>query len=92
MWTVLRETDPQASLSLWEALLPEEARQLPAELARGRCLPGRRTLPSAVASPVRPPAWAPVGPGRHAARLRYLKHRYGLGYETLCKEVSDSIS
>jgi transposase, IS5 family len=25
-------------------------------------------------------------------RLLYLKHRYGLGYETLCKEVSDSIS
>jgi hypothetical protein len=30
---VLRETDPQASRTLWEALLPEEARQLPAELA-----------------------------------------------------------
>ena len=30
---MLRETDPQASLTLWEALLPEEARQLPAELA-----------------------------------------------------------
>jgi hypothetical protein len=29
---VLRETDPQASLSLWEALLPEEARRPPAEL------------------------------------------------------------
>jgi IS5 family transposase len=25
-------------------------------------------------------------------RLLYLKHRYGLGYETLCREVSDSIS
>jgi Transposase domain (DUF772) len=24
-------------------------------------------------------------------RLLYLKHLYGLGYETLCKEVSDSI-
>jgi IS5 family transposase len=22
----------------------------------------------------------------------YLKHRYGLGYETLCKEVSDSFT
>ena len=30
---MLRETDPQASLTLWEALLPEEARRLPAELA-----------------------------------------------------------
>src|SRR5207247_1912416 len=25
-------------------------------------------------------------------RLLYLKHRYGLGYETLCQEASDSIS
>jgi hypothetical protein len=24
--------------------------------------------------------------------LLYLKHRYGLGYETLCREVADSIS
>jgi IS5 family transposase len=30
---VLRETDPQAGLTLWEALLPEQARRLPAELA-----------------------------------------------------------
>jgi hypothetical protein len=30
---VLRETDPQASLTLWEALLPEQALRLPAELA-----------------------------------------------------------
>ena len=29
---MLRETDPQPSL--WEALLPEELRRLPAELAR----------------------------------------------------------
>jgi transposase, IS5 family len=25
-------------------------------------------------------------------RLLYLKHRYGLGYETLCREVADSLS
>ena len=25
-------------------------------------------------------------------RLMFLKHRYGLGYETLCREVADSIS
>jgi hypothetical protein len=31
---VLRETDPQASLTLWEALLPEQAKRLPAELAQ----------------------------------------------------------
>ena len=31
---MLRETDPQAGLTLWEALLPEQARRLPAELAK----------------------------------------------------------
>jgi hypothetical protein len=31
---VLRETDPQAGLTLWEVLLPEEVKRLPAELAR----------------------------------------------------------
>jgi hypothetical protein len=41
---VLRETDPQAGLTLWEAL-----------------------------------------------RLLYLNHRYQLGYESLCREVADSI-
>jgi|SRR5215211_3346734 len=25
-------------------------------------------------------------------RLMFLKHRYGLGYETLCKEVADSLT
>ena len=35
------------------------------------------------------PAFSPAGIGVPGA---YLKHRYGLGYETLVKEVSDSLS
>ena len=39
--------------------------------------------------------WCPVGrptiPIESYLRLMYLKHRHSLGYETLCKEVSDSI-
>jgi transposase, IS5 family len=89
---VLRETDPQASLSLWEALLPEEARQLPAELAAVDAyldderflVPWRALFDRRLGRPS-----VPVDT---LLRLLYLKHRYGLGYETLCKEVSDSIS
>jgi IS5 family transposase len=88
---VLRETDPQAGLTLWEALLPEQARQLPAELqavdaylddecflAPWRVLFDRRL-------------GCPSVPVDTLLRLLYLKHRYGLGYESLCREVADSI-
>jgi transposase, IS5 family len=87
---VLRETDPQPTI--WELLLPEEARRLPAELAAvdaslddERFIAPWRGLFSA--RPGRPSV-----PVDTLLRLLYLKHRYGLGYETLCREVSDSIS
>ena len=89
---MLRETDPQASLTLWEGLLPEEARRLPAELqvvdaylddgcfrAPWRALFDRRL-------------GRPSVPVDTLLRLLYLKHRYGLGYESLCREVADSLS
>jgi hypothetical protein len=37
-----------------------------------------------------PPAWDALLPAQ--ARRLYLKHRYQLGYESLCREVADSIS
>jgi transposase, IS5 family len=87
---VLRETDPQATI--WELLLPQGAKRLPAELAKidasldderfialWRALFDRRL-------------GRPSVPVDTLLRLLYLKHRYGLGYETLCREVSDSIS
>jgi IS5 family transposase len=87
---VLRETDPQTTI--WELLLPEEAKQLPTELARvdtylndERFIAPWRGLFSARLG-------RPSVPVDTLLRLLYLKHRYGLGYETLCKEVSDSIS
>jgi transposase, IS5 family len=86
---VLRETDPQATL--WELLLPEEAKRLPAELqavdafldderfvAPWRALFDRRL-------------GRPSVPVDTLLRLLYLKHRYQLGYEGLCREVADSI-
>jgi IS5 family transposase len=89
---VLRETEPQAGLSLWEALLPEQARQLPAELAAvdafldDECFlaPWRALFDRRLGRPS-----VPVDT---LLRLLYLKHRYQLGYESLCREVADSIS
>ena len=87
---MLRETDPQTTI--WELLLPEEARRLPAELAAvdaylddERFIAPWRGLFSARLG-------RPSVPVDTLLRLLYLKHRYGLGYETLCREVSDSIS
>ena len=87
---MLRETDPQATL--WEALLPEEAKRLPAELVQvdgylddERFIAPWRALFSARLG-------RPSVPVDTLLRLLYLKHRYGLGYESLCREVADSIS
>jgi transposase, IS5 family len=89
---VLRETDPQASLTLWEALLPGEARRLPAELARvDAYLDDERFLAPWRALFDRR-LGRPSVPVDTLLRLLYLKHRYGLGYESLCREVADSIS
>ena len=89
---MLRETDPQASLTLWEALLSEEARRLPAELAAvDAYLDDERFLAPWRALFDRR-LGRPSVPIDTLLRLLYLKHRYGLGYESLCREVADSIS
>jgi IS5 family transposase len=87
---VLRETDPQTTI--WELLLPEQAKRLPAELALvdvylddERFIAPWRGLFSARLG-------RPSIPIETLLRLLYLKHRYGLGYESLCREVADSIS
>jgi IS5 family transposase len=76
----------------WDALLPPQARCLPVELATidayldderfvapWRALFDRRLGRPSVPVPT-------------LLRLLYLKHRYQLGYQTLCREVADSIS
>jgi transposase, IS5 family len=77
---------------LWEAVLLAELCELPAELVRvDAILDGGRFL-----APFRSRLTARVGRPTTAIetylRLMYLKHRYGLGYETLCKEVADSFT
>jgi transposase, IS5 family len=88
---VLRETDSQAGLTLWEALLPEQARRLPAELeAVDAYLDDERFLAPWRALFDRR-LGRPSVPVDTLLRLLYLKHRYQLGYESLCREVADSI-
>jgi transposase, IS5 family len=87
---VLRETEPQARL--WDALLPEEAKRLPAELAKiDPYLDDDRFL-----APWRPLFGRRLGrpsvPVDTLLGLLYLKHRYGLGDERRCREVADSLS
>ena len=78
--------------SLWEAVLPDELRELPPELRKvDEILDDDRFL-----APFRSRLTARIGrpttPIETYLRLMYLKHRYGLGYETLCKEVADSFT
>lgn len=87
---MLRLRDGQATV--WEELLPEQVRLLSPELeAIDAPLDDERFL-----RPFTERFWCPIGrptiPIETYLRLMYLKHRYGLGYETLVKEVSDSIS
>jgi len=88
---VLRETDPQAGLSLWEALLPEQARQLPAELAAVDAYLDDERFVAPWRALFDRRLGRPSVPVDTLLRLLYLKHRYQLGYESLCREVADSI-
>lgn len=78
--------------TLWEAILPEELRRLPVELA-----PVDALLDDPVFfEPFRPFFHARLGrpstPVETYLRMLFLKFHYRLGYESLCREVSDSIS
>jgi IS5 family transposase len=77
---------------LWDAILPSELLVLPDELARVDAL-----LDDAVFfAPFVPFFDARIGrpsiPMETYLRLMFLKFRYRLGYESLCREVADSIS
>ena len=75
--------------SLWEAMLPEHVRRLPEELAP---VDAYLDDPRFIAPFV---AFFDPQIGRRRRRWRPicgLKSRYGLVYELLCREVSDSIA
>jgi IS5 family transposase len=87
---MLRTVNPQPTL--WESILPEALLGLPVELeAVDRLLDDPRFF-----EPYRAFFHARLGrpsiPIETYLRLMFLKYRYELGFEPLCREVADSIS
>ncbi|BAN31397.1 ISNCY family transposase [Mycobacterium avium subsp. hominissuis] len=78
--------------TLWDAILPSELLVLPAELARVDALLDDAVFFAPFATYF--DAWIgrPSIPMETYLRLMFLKFRYRLGYESLCREVADSIS
>src|SRR6266516_2268121 len=78
--------------SSWESLLPAEVLRLPEELARVDALLDDPSFFAPFAPHFHPVLGRPSTPAECYLRLMFLKFRYRLGYESLCAEVSDSIS
>jgi transposase, IS5 family len=78
-------------VSLWEAVLPAELLKLPDELARIDELLDDPVFFAPFVSFFDPRIGRPSTPMESYLRLMFLKFRYRLGYESLCREVSDSI-
>ena len=84
---MLVTTNPQRTL--WETVLPPGYQDLPAQLASVDALlddpvffePYRRHFSAVLGRP--------SIPIETYLRMMFLKHRYGLGYETLCGEVAN---
>jgi transposase, IS5 family len=79
-------------LSSWESLLPPELLRVPEELARVDALLDDPAFFAPFAPYFHPVLGRPSTPIECYLRLMFLKFRYRLGYESLCAEVSDSIS
>lgn len=79
-------------MSLWEATLPAELLTLPAELAAVDALLDDSAFFTPFVPFFDPRIGRPSIPMEIYLRLMFLKFRYRLGYESLCREVSDSIT
>ena len=77
--------------TLWEALLPVEALVMPAELARVDTLLDDERFFAPYVEFFDARLGRPSIPIETYLRLMFLKFRYRLGFETLCREVTDSI-
>jgi len=77
--------------SLWESLLPDEVRRLSEELSRVDGLLDDSAFFVPFVPLFDPRMGRPSPPMETYLRLMFLKFRYRLGYESLCREVSDSI-
>ncbi len=78
--------------SAWESLLPAEVLRLPEDLARVDALLDDPVFFAPFARYFHPVLGRPGTPVEWYLRLMFLKFRHGLGFESLCAEVSDSIS
>src|SRR5215213_2484094 len=81
-----------AEVSLWEAVLPEEVLRLPEELARVDALLDDPVFFAPFVPLFHPLIGRPSTPMETYLRMMFLKYRHRLGYESLCREVSDSIT
>ena len=79
-------------VSLWESLLPDEVRRLPEELARVDALLDDAAFFAPFVPFFDPRIGRPSTPMEVYLRLMFLKFRYRLGFESLCREVTDSIT
>ena len=87
---MLVTSNPQRTL--WESILPPGYQDLPGELAAVDALLDDPVFLEPYRAHFSPVAGRPSIPIETYLRMMFLKHRYGLGYETLCREVADSIS
>ena len=78
--------------SLWASVLPEVARGLPPALAELDTYLEDPALFEPFKAHFSLTEGRPSVPMETYVRLLVLKYRYRLGYETLCAEVSDSVS
>ena len=78
--------------SLWESSLPPELLRLPEDLVRVDALLDDPAFFAPFVPFFHPVIGRPSTPVECYLRLMFLKFRHGLGYESLCAEVSDSIS
>lgn len=79
-------------LTVWDVLLPEPFRSLPEELAKIDELLDDPAFMIPFMDKHTSQRGRPTIPAETYLRLMYLKFRYNLGYETLVKEVGDSIT
>jgi IS5 family transposase len=87
---MLRTVGDQATL--WESLLPAEALVMPAELVRVDALLDDDRFFEPYGEFFHATIGRPSIPIETYLRLMFLKFRYRLGFETLCREVTDSIT
>ena len=78
--------------SLWESLLPAEVLRLPEELERVDALLDDPAFFAPFVPFFSLTAGRPSTPMECYLRMMFLKFRYRLGFESLCAEVSDSIT